>query len=75
MEVTYNNRKSNISTYLKNLGSTLDHYMCKLDNFLLLGDYNSEMSENAMRQFCDKYNLKNLITEATCFKILCIIVF
>ena len=64
----YNNRKSNISTYLKNIGSTLDHYMCKLDNFLLLGDYNSEMSENAMKEFCDTYNLKNLITEATCFK-------
>ena len=64
----YNNRKSNISAYLKNIGSTLDYYMCKLDNFILLGDYNSEMSENAMKEFCDTYNLKNLITEATCFK-------
>ena len=64
----YNNRKSNISTYLKNIGSTLDHYICKLDNFVLLGDYNSEVRENAMKEFCDTYNLKNLITEATCFK-------
>ena len=64
----YNNCKSNINTFLREIGPTLDHYMCKLDNFILLGDYNSEMSENAMKEFCDTYNLKNLITEPTCFK-------
>ena len=42
--------------------------MCKLENFILLGDFNSEISENAMKEFCDTYNLKNLVTEATCFK-------
>ena len=42
--------------------------MPKYDNFILLGDYNSEMSELAMKQFCDTYNLSNLIREPTCFK-------
>ena len=42
--------------------------MCRLENFILLGDFNSEITENAMKEFCDTYNLKNLITEATCFK-------
>ena len=42
--------------------------MCKLDNFILLGDYNSEMTENAMKEFSDTYNLKNLVNEPTCFK-------
>ena len=64
----YNNRKSNITTFLTSIGPTLDYYMCKLDNFILLGDYNSEISENAMKEFCNLYNLNNLITEATCFK-------
>ena len=38
------------------------------ENFILLGDFNSEISENALKEFCDKYNLKNLVTETTCFK-------
>ena len=42
--------------------------MCKFDNFLLLGDFNSEINESSMAEFCDVYNVKNLITEPTCFK-------
>ena len=64
----YNNCKSNIRNFLRNIGPALDHHMCKLENFILLGDYNSEMSENAMKEFCDTYNLNNLVTEPTCFK-------
>ena len=61
----YNPTKGNI---LNLLGPVLDHYMIKYDNFLILGDFNSEMSENAMKEFSDTYNLKNLIKEPTCFK-------
>ena len=42
--------------------------MNKYDNFLLLGDFNSEMQENAMKEFSETYNLSNLIKEPTCFK-------
>ena len=42
--------------------------MCKFDNFLLLGDFNSEINELRMSEFCDIYNLQNLITDPTCFK-------
>ena len=42
--------------------------MHKYEKFLLLGDFNSEMSENAMTEFCETYNLSNLIKEPTCFK-------
>ena len=42
--------------------------MPKYDNFLLLGDFNSEMSEDAMKDFCDTYCLSNMIKEPTCFK-------
>ena len=38
------------------------------DNFLLLVDFNSEMCEPAMINFCETYNLINLIKEPTCFK-------
>ena len=40
------------------LGPTLDQCMCKFDNFLLLGDFNSEIKEPIMAEFCDVYNLQ-----------------
>ena len=64
----YNPSKGNIANFVKGLGPTLDRYMPKFDNFLLLGDFNSEMTENTMKEFSDTYNLSNLIKEPTCFK-------
>ena len=40
----YNPDKQTICTYVNQIGSILDFYMHKYDNFLLLGDLNSEMS-------------------------------
>ena len=64
----YNPQKENIGNFVNQMGIILDHYMPKYDNFLLLGDFNSEMSENIMKEFCDTYSLSNLIKEPTCFK-------
>ena len=64
----YNNDKSNIDIFLGNLGPILDKYMCKFENFILLGDFNSEMLEVSMKNFCEIYNLKNIVTGPTCFK-------
>ena len=64
----YNNHKANIGIFLGNVGHMLDIYMSQYENFLLLGDFNSEMTETPMREFCDMHNLKNLITDPTCFK-------
>ena len=50
------------------LTPTLDHYMRKKNNFILLGDFNSEINENTMKVFCETYNLKNLVKQDTCFK-------
>ena len=64
----YNPHKENISNFLNQLGHTLDHYMPKYENFLLLGDFNSEMNEIAMEEFAEAHSLYNLIKEPTCFK-------
>ena len=64
----YNHNKSNITNFLSNLGPILDHHMSKFDNILLLGDFNSETTELRMNEFCDTYNLQNLIKHPTCFK-------
>ena len=34
----------------------------------MLGDWNSTMQEEGMKNFCDMYNLTNLVKEPTCFK-------
>ena len=38
------------------------------DNFLLIGDFNSSVSESNLKDFCEVYNLVNLIKDPTCFK-------
>ena len=64
----YNPNKNTINNFLAQLGHVLDFYMAKYENYLLLGDFNSEVSETAMTDFCDTYNLSNLMKEHTCFK-------
>ena len=36
--------------------------------YSFLGDFNCTKSEKPMIDFCDMYNLHNLITEPTCYK-------
>ena len=64
----YNPKKETISTFLSEMSKGLDKYICHYDNILLLGDFNSEMSDENMKDFCNMYNLKNLINEPTCYK-------
>ena len=57
----YNPNKDNIFNFVNQLGNILE-------KSFLLGDFNSEMSETTMINFCDTYNLSNLIKEATRYK-------
>ena len=67
--VCANNPNQNlISNHLKEIGKNMDNYSSKYDNFILLGDLNSEPTESAVRDFCQIYGCKNLIKENTCFK-------
>ena len=50
------------------VSNALDRTLSKYDNFLLLGDFNSTVSEEAMKNFCEMYDLKNLIKTPTCYK-------
>ena len=40
----------------------------RYENFIILGDFNSEINEDAMKDFCVIYNFKSLINQPTCFK-------
>ena len=66
--IIYN--KSNIDTFLGNLGKILDRHLSKFEHFLLVGDFNSEIHESSLSIFCDTYNLKNITNEPTCYKTL-----
>ena len=50
-----------IQNHLNSLGNYLNELCKKYDNFILLGDFNSEMCEDAMPEFSSVYNLKNLV--------------
>ena len=54
---TYNPHKSMIS----------NHLFCLYDNIATLGDFNREISEDNTSEFCEIYNLKNLVKDLTCF--------
>ena len=64
----YNPQKTSISYFLGNIGKQLDKLLGNYENILILGDLNSTIAENDMKDFCDMYNLENLIKVATCNK-------
>ena len=43
-------------------------YLCNYEIFLILGDFNITMLDDNMKNFCETYDLKNLINEPTCYK-------
>ena len=55
------------ATYLLILVLSGDQWM-PYDNFLDIGDLNSEISEMVMSEFYDTYNLQNLVKDPTCYK-------
>ena len=65
---SYNPHKTYISNHLMNLSIIIERNSSLFSKYLFIGDFNSETSETALKNFCDLYELKNLIRELTCFK-------
>ena len=64
----YNPKKENIVNFLTNVASTLDHFLTNYDNLFLMGDFNSESTEKELVDFCETYNLCNIMKKPTCYK-------
>jgi hypothetical protein len=64
----YNPHKEKIEHFLDQLSIELDRHLPNYENLLMLGDWNSAATEKEMVDFCDMYNLQNLIKDPTCFK-------
>ena len=54
--------------HLPEIGRNQDLFSSKYDNFILLGDFDSEPCEQPMRDFCNVYNCQNIMKDKTCFK-------
>ena len=64
----YNPAKELASYFLDHVSKHLDVNMANFDNILIIGDFNSTMSDVPMKNFCELYDLDNLINVPTCFK-------
>ena len=64
----YNPHKETISHFLNHVSKELDKFLPSYENIILLGDFNSTMSEKEMQEFCEMYNFENLIKGPTCYK-------
>ena len=60
--------KTFITKHLAVIGRYWDLFSSKYDNFILLGDFNSEPCEQRMRDLCHVYNCQRIIKDKTFFK-------
>ena len=65
---SYNPQLNSIQNHLVQLSKKFDFYSSKYEKFIVLGDFNAEMTNTHMEEFCSVYNFKSLIKDATCFK-------
>ena len=47
-----------INEHLNEIGQGLHSYLTNYDNILIIVDFNSEITESSMHEFCNNYNLK-----------------
>lgn len=64
---------ANVQSFCNHVGTIIDKVSCESSMIILLGDINIDMSRNYVKrkQFNEVlalYNLKNIVTEPTCFK-------
>ena len=64
----YNPEKSFTSSFLSNSSRSLDNHTQHYDDIILLGDFNADMLDDNLNDFCNVYNFKNLIRQPTCYK-------
>ena len=65
---TYSPSKTLIATHLSKLNLCIEKFTCDYDNLIIMGDFNSEPSDNELQEFCNSFTLKNLVKEPTCYK-------
>ena len=65
---SYNPHRTTIDSHMDSLSKNLALYSSTYENYIVLGDFNVEVDNNAISSFCDAFDLVNLIREPTCYK-------
>ena len=65
---SYNLDSTNIKKYLSALSVSLHTDFFQYEHFIVKGDFNVELENRSMEEFCKNYNLKSLIQVSTCYK-------
>ena len=58
---SYNPNKHNISKHIEALSKSIDLFSSNYENVLLMGDFNAGLDNAVLKDFCNLYNLTNLI--------------
>ena len=53
---------------LRHISKMVDASIRKYENFLLSGNFNADIMAHSMSEFCEMYNVNNLINKPTCYK-------
>ena len=64
----YNPNNESTTYFFSRVSIVIDMYLKDYENIILIGDFNSSIAEITTREFCQMYNLHNLINEPTCYK-------
>ena len=56
-----------ISNHLSEIGKDHNVLTTKYD-IILMGDFNAELTDAGLSDFCEIYNPKNIVKEKTCFQ-------
>ena len=59
---------SHVKNHLRETEKGIEYYLLKHGNLIVLGDFNAEMSNPHMSEFCALYDFTNLIQEPTCYQ-------
>ena len=65
---TYNPNKSLTENHLRQLQKELETSSERYEDFLIMGDFNADVSDPSMTSFCTLFKLKNIVKKPTCYK-------
>ena len=64
---SYNPHKNLLVAHLREIQLALDVLFSKYENTIIIVDFNSEPKESALIDFCQPYDIENLINNFTCY--------